>query len=47
MIRLTKVSKRYRSATEDEYALREVDISIDEGEFAAIIGTSGRERPRC
>ncbi|MBV71315.1 MAG: macrolide ABC transporter ATP-binding protein [Myxococcales bacterium] len=41
MIKLTQVSKRYQQATQDEFALREVDLTIDAGEFVAIVGTSG------
>lgn len=41
MIRLEKVRKRYRTARPDEYALRDVDLVIAEGEMAAIVGTSG------
>jgi len=41
MIRLEKVSKRYRSAAREEFALREVDLRIDEGDLCAIVGTSG------
>jgi putative ABC transport system ATP-binding protein len=41
MIRLRKVSKRYRGAPGDERALRDVDLDIDAGAFVAIIGTSG------
>ena len=41
MIQLREVSKRYPGALEDEYALRSVSFSIEEGELVAIIGTSG------
>jgi ABC-type lipoprotein export system ATPase subunit len=41
MIRLEKVSKHYRTAAREELALRAVDVTIDEGEFCAIVGTSG------
>lgn len=41
MIRLEKVSKHYRTAAREELALRDVDLTIDEGEFCAIVGTSG------
>ncbi|MCK6570425.1 ABC transporter ATP-binding protein [Myxococcota bacterium] len=41
MIRLDKVSKRYRTAAREEYALRDIDLHITEGELCAIVGTSG------
>lgn len=41
MIRLEKVSKRYRNAAQGEHALCEVDLTIEDGELAAIVGTSG------
>jgi ABC-type lipoprotein export system ATPase subunit len=41
MIRLTRVRKHYRTARSDEYALRDVDLQIAQGELAAIVGTSG------
>lgn len=41
MIRLDKVSKRYRTAARDEYAVRDVDLEIAAGELCAIVGTSG------
>jgi putative ABC transport system ATP-binding protein len=41
MIRLESVSKHYRSAAREEYALRDIDLHIGEGEFCAIVGTSG------
>lgn len=41
MIRLSNVRKRYPGAAEGEYALRGVDLEIEEGELVAIVGTSG------
>ncbi|MEE2758347.1 MAG: ABC transporter ATP-binding protein [Myxococcota bacterium] len=41
MITLTQVSKKYQQSTQDEFALREVDLTIEAGEFVAIVGTSG------
>ncbi|MFN3198093.1 MAG: ABC transporter ATP-binding protein [Bradymonadia bacterium] len=41
MIQLQNVSKRYKTAAQDEFALRGVSLSIGEGELTAIVGTSG------
>jgi len=41
MIRLRNVSKRYRSAAQDEYALRDLTLTIEPGELVAVVGTSG------
>ena len=41
MIRLTKVSKKYANSGQEEYALRDCDLTIDAGELVAIVGTSG------
>ncbi|MCB9549437.1 MAG: ABC transporter ATP-binding protein [Myxococcales bacterium] len=41
MIRLQNVSKRYRSAAQGELALRDLTVSIEEGEMVAVVGTSG------
>ncbi len=41
MIHLRDVKKRYRNAARGEYALRGVDLDIEEGELVAIVGTSG------
>ena len=41
LIELQDVSKRYRVGDEDVFALREVSLSIDRGEMAAIMGASG------
>src|SRR5438093_13733858 len=41
LIELVNVTKRYRIGEQDILALNEVSLTIDEGEFAAIIGPSG------
>ena len=41
MIRLRQVEKRYRRGAEEVWALRGIDLNIQAGEFAAVIGPSG------
>ena len=41
LIELTNVTKRYRVGDQEINALAGVDLAIEEGEFAAIIGPSG------
>jgi putative ABC transport system ATP-binding protein len=41
MVRLEQVSRRYRVGDNDVYALRDVDLEIDQGEFAVVLGPSG------
>ncbi len=41
MIELKNINKIYKVGKEDFYALRDVSLKIDEGEFVAIRGTSG------
>lgn len=41
MIELTGVSKRYGRGPAAVHALREVDLTVDAGEFVAIMGPSG------
>ena len=41
MIELRKVSKIYKVAKEDFYALRDVDLRVEKGEFLSVCGTSG------
>jgi putative ABC transport system ATP-binding protein len=41
MIRLNKVSKTYRTDKVETLALKDIDLSIDRGEFVALMGPSG------
>jgi putative ABC transport system ATP-binding protein len=41
MVELEKVSRRYHVGESDVYALREVDLEVDEGEFVVVLGPSG------
>ena len=41
MIRLNKVSKTYRTDKVETLALKDIDLSIDRGEFVAMMGPSG------
>ena len=41
LIELTNVTKRYRVGEQEIVALDGIDLSIDQGEYAAIIGPSG------
>jgi putative ABC transport system ATP-binding protein len=41
MVRLEDVSRRYRVGESDVYALRGVDLEVDQGEFAVVLGPSG------
>jgi putative ABC transport system ATP-binding protein len=41
MVRLDRVSRRYRVGVNEVYALRDVDLEIDQGEFAVVLGPSG------
>jgi putative ABC transport system ATP-binding protein len=41
LIELKDISKRYHVGDEDVFALREVSLSLDKGELAAIMGASG------
>ena len=41
MLRMTNVSKVYRTDTVETHALREFSLTVDEGEFVSVTGPSG------
>jgi putative ABC transport system ATP-binding protein len=41
LIRLQNISRRYQMGTETVHALREISLSIERGEYLAIMGPSG------
>ncbi len=41
VLELERVSKKYTRGAEDVHALKEISLSIDKGEYAAVIGSSG------
>ena len=41
LIELTEVTKRYRVGEQEIFALNGIDLTIEQGEYAAIIGPSG------
>lgn len=41
LIETRRLSKRYRMGSSDLYALREVDLCLESGEFIALMGASG------
>ncbi|MEM6512033.1 MAG: ABC transporter ATP-binding protein [Pseudomonadota bacterium] len=41
MLKMTNVSKVYRTNTVETHALREFSLSVDEGEFVSVTGPSG------
>ena len=47
MIRLEKVSKTYRTDKVETLALKDIDLTVDKGEFVAMMGPSAAARARC
>ena len=41
MLKMTKVSKIYRTDTVETHALREFSLDVSEGEFVSVTGPSG------
>jgi putative ABC transport system ATP-binding protein len=41
MLLLERVSRRYQVGDNEVYALRDVDLEVDQGEFAVVLGPSG------
>ncbi|NOX69114.1 MAG: ABC transporter ATP-binding protein [Gammaproteobacteria bacterium] len=41
MLKMSKVSKTYRTDTVETHALREFSLTVDEGEFVSVTGPSG------
>jgi putative ABC transport system ATP-binding protein len=41
MLKMTNISKVYRTELIETHALRELDLHVDEGEFVAVTGPSG------
>ena len=41
LIELRKVAKSYKTAVGDFVALKQIDLTVDAGEFVAVIGKSG------
>ena len=47
LIQVKNAKKMYKMGEEEFYALNDVSFSIDEGEFVAIMGTSGSGKSTC
>ena len=41
MITMTNVTKTYKTGDVETYALKDVNLTIEEGEFVVILGPSG------
>ena len=41
MLKMTNISKIYRTELIETHALRDIDLSVDEGEFVSVTGPSG------
>jgi len=46
-MQLIGVGKTFNGKSGPMEALREVDLSIPDGEFVTILGSSGASSPRC
>jgi len=46
-MQLIGVGKTFNGKSGPTEALREVDLSIPDGEFVMILGSSGASSPRC
>ena len=42
MLKMSEISKVYRTELVETHALRELDLHVEEGEFVAVTGPSGR-----
>ena len=47
LVSLNNVVKRYQRGKQSVEVLHGVNLSIDQGEFLALMGPSGRAKPRC
>lgn len=45
MLEMSKITKVYRTELVETHALRSLDLHVKEGDFVAITGPSGSERP--
>ncbi len=41
MVKLEGVSRRYQVGDSEVYALRGIDLEVDQGEFVVVLGPSG------